>query len=76
MVVVQRRTKLMRHMKTVLDELNVTYSLPVQPVQLQLRGGPSPFQTRQNGSSTSSNAGRSLNSRFLSPDVLGNGARI
>lgn len=73
----------MRHMKTVLDELNVTYTLPVQPVQLQVRGGQSPFRSRRG--SNSSNAGPGYNtsatpsnidSRFLSPDALGNGARI
>ena len=71
----------MRHMKTVLDDLRVTYNLPVQPVHLQMRGGPSPFQGRQSlsGKPETGNLQKrsdSINKRFLSPDSLGNGARI
>ena len=74
----------MRQMKTVLDDLGVGYKMPLQPVNLQVRGGPSPFGARQRRGSndtagTNDNgAGFRLNldPRFLTPDALGNGARI
>ena len=71
----------MRHLKTCLDELGVTYNLPIQPVSLQVRGGQNPFNKARRGStSTTSNndshAGPVTDSRFLSPESLGNGARI
>lgn len=73
-----RRTKLMRQMKLVLDDLGVTYKLPLQPVQLQVRGGPSPFGTKQRRGSndtagTADNGFKmSIDPRFLSPEALGN----
>jgi len=76
-----RRTKLMRQMKTVLDDLDVSYKMPLQPVQLQVRGGPSPFGVRNrrgsNDTAGTNDNGFKLNldPRFLTPDALGNGAR-
>ncbi|PWN42555.1 hypothetical protein IE81DRAFT_323312 [Ceraceosorus guamensis] len=39
-----RRTKLMRHVKTVCEELGIVYSLPPQPVTFHPRSGRAPFQ--------------------------------
>lgn len=39
-----RRTKLMKEVKTILDDLNVTYRLPPQPVSFVPKGGPPPFR--------------------------------
>lgn len=75
-----RRTKLMRHMKTSLDELGIAYKLPLQPVQLQVRGGAAPWNPNSQGSNNVQGGTQGFNlmpdNRFLSPDVLGNGARI
>lgn len=81
-----RRTQLMKHLKTVLDELGVNYKLPPQPVHLQVRGGQSPFLPRDRMSaatpasahpSQASNAfGLRLDTRYLSADALGNAGRV
>jgi hypothetical protein len=69
----------MRHMKTSLDELDITYRLPLQPVQLEMRGGQAPWNPNagKNGSSAGDKGLSSTqNNRFLSPDALGNGGRV
>lgn len=70
----------MRHMKTSLDELGVVYKLPLQPVQLQMRGGSAPWNPNPQGGNNTQGGTHGFNistdNRFLSPDVLGNGARI
>lgn len=75
-----RRTKLMRHMKTSLDELGIAYKLPLQPVQLQVRGGAAPWNANSQGSNNSQGGTHGFNiapdNGFLSPDVLGSGTRI
>lgn len=68
-------------MKISLDELGITYKLPLQPVQLQMRGGTAPWNPNQNSSNNNNQAGThgfkiSSGNQFLSPDALGNGARI
>lgn len=40
-----RRTKLMRQVKTVCEELGMEYSLPPQPVSFHPKSGSSPFKT-------------------------------
>ena len=74
----------MRHMKECLDELNIAYKLPLQPIQLQVRGGLAPWNPNPSNS-TNNQAGTQAgthgfniapDSRFLSPDARGNGARI
>ena len=80
-----RRTKLMRHMKTVLDDLGVSYKLPLQPVQLHVRSGAPPTSFGSGGRRGSNSSGNGNNNgglrtnvdpRFLSADALGNGAKI
>lgn len=72
----------MRQMKVVLDDLDISYKLPLQPIQLQVRGGPSPFGSKPRRNSndtagTNDNGFRlNLDPRFLTPEALGNGARI
>ncbi|KAJ9476069.1 Small-conductance mechanosensitive channel protein [Pseudozyma hubeiensis] len=40
----ERRTKLMRRIKTACEELGIVYSMPPQPITFQPRSGPSPFK--------------------------------
>lgn len=80
-----RRTKLMRHMKTVLDDLGVSYKLPLQPVQLHVRSGAPPSSFGSGGRRGSNSSGNGNNNgglrtnidpRYLSADALGNGAKV
>lgn len=70
----------MRHMKVSLDELGIAYKLPLQPVQLQIRGGPAPWNPNAQGTNNGQVGTQGFtvpsNNQFLSPDALGNGARI
>ncbi len=43
-----RRTKLMRELKTIAEDLGMEYSMPPQPVTFQPRSGPAPFQSALN----------------------------
>ena len=67
-------------MKQSLDELDIAYKLPLQPVQLQVRGGPAPWNPNPGNASNAQSSTHGFNiapdNRFLSPDALGNGARI
>ncbi|GAC97926.1 small-conductance mechanosensitive channel protein [Pseudozyma hubeiensis SY62] len=40
----ERRTKLMRRIKTACEELGIVYSMPPQPITFQPKSGPSPFK--------------------------------
>ncbi|SAM85568.1 uncharacterized protein UBRO_08136 [Ustilago bromivora] len=40
----ERRTKLMRRIKTACEELRIVYSMPPQPITFHPRSGPSPFK--------------------------------
>ncbi|KAJ1026315.1 hypothetical protein NDA16_002402 [Ustilago loliicola] len=40
----ERRTKLMRRIKTACEELGIVYSMPPQPITFHPRSGPSPFK--------------------------------
>ncbi|PWZ03461.1 hypothetical protein BCV70DRAFT_197673 [Testicularia cyperi] len=44
-----RRTKLMRQIKTVCEELGIVYQLPPQPISFQPRSGPAPFKLQTGG---------------------------
>ena len=40
----ERRTKLMRRIKTACEELEIVYSMPPQPISFQPKSGPAPFR--------------------------------
>ncbi|KAH9823321.1 Mechanosensitive ion channel-domain-containing protein [Melampsora americana] len=66
-----RRTLLMREMKKILDQLNIIYKLPIQPVSFV---SPSNIGKKSNQRSVGSNEGYSFENR--SSNLLGNAARI
>ncbi|CDW98549.1 hypothetical protein, partial [Sporisorium scitamineum] len=40
----ERRTKLMKRIKSACEELGIVYSMPPQPITFQPRSGPAPFK--------------------------------
>ena len=68
-----RRTKFMREVKTIAEDLGLEYALPPQPITFQPRGGPAPFPSLQRGANRrGSNNSEATDARsLLSPSTAG-----